>query len=166
MTPQMDDRGTEQLEKILALADSSHDNEALVAVRKARQMLSRDGLSFGALARAASANTYVKSPGVFSFLTGGREVAESQNYHLRQQVEDLKAQLQTQDFQLDFWRRRVADLEQSCQHAQSEAERWKKLASETADRLWEIARTVGSENFQSDMPAEEIQKPVASRKRK
>jgi len=157
----MDERVSEQLEKILALADSAHDGEALVAVRKARQVLSRDGLSFGDLARAASAHTYVKSPGVFSFLTGGREVVESQNCHLRQQVEDLQAQLQTQDFQLDFWRRRVAELEQSFQHAQSEAERWKKLASETADRLWDIARTVSGETFHSETAVAEDEEAVA-----
>ncbi len=160
----MDERGSEQLEKILALADSSHESEALVAVRKARQMLSRDGLSFGALARAAAAQQF-KSSSVFSFLTGGREVAETQNVHLRQQVEDLKSQMQTQDFQMDFWKRRVAELEQSCQHAQTEAERWKKLASETADRLWEIARTVGGENFHSASPAAAPEKKAGRKKK-
>ena len=43
-----------KLDKVLALADSDHDGEALVAVRKARQMLSNDGLSFGDLARVAA----------------------------------------------------------------------------------------------------------------
>jgi len=149
----MDERASEQLEKILALADSSHDGEAVVAVRKARELLLKDGLSFGALARAASCHTYVKSSGVFSFLSGGREYMESQISHMRQQVEDLQAQMQTQDFQLDFWKRRAGELQQSVQHAQSEAERWKKLASETADHLWEMAQTMKADDFRSAQPA-------------
>jgi chromosome segregation ATPase len=160
----MDDRVSEQLDKILALADSNHEGEAVVAVRKAREMLSRDGLSFGDLARAASTHTYARSSGAFSFLSGGREFMESKINHLRQQVEDLQAQLQTQDFQLDFWRRRVTELEQSYQHAHSEAERWKKLASETANRLWDIARSVSGESFQAEGAAEEEDHSVAEKK--
>ncbi|MDD4617465.1 MAG: hypothetical protein PHW76_10260 [Alphaproteobacteria bacterium] len=147
----MDDRISEQLDKILALADSNHDGEALVAVRKAREMLLRDGLCFGDLAKAAS----IKASGAYPFLTGGRQHLESQVQHLRQQVEDLQAQMQTQDFQLDFWRRRAFDIEQSLQHAQSEAERWKKLATETANRLWDIARNMAAENFHSPEQAPE-----------
>ncbi|MFA4993794.1 MAG: hypothetical protein WC521_00600 [Bdellovibrionales bacterium] len=161
----MDKRAPEQLDKILALADSNHEGEAVVAVRKARQLLLRDGLSFGDLARAVSTNTKVKSPGVFSFLTGGREYMESQIHHLRQQVEDYKSQLQTQDFQLDFWRRRAFDLEQASQHAQSEADRWKKLASDTADRLWDIGRSIGWEEYKETKPTPEAL-PAVKKKRK
>lgn len=143
----MNERIPEQLDKILALADSSHDGEAVVAVRKAREMLLRDGLSFGDLARAISSNTSIKSSSLFSYLSGQRENMESQIRHLSQQVEDLKAQMQTQDLQLDFWRRHAVDLEQNAQHAQTEAERWKRLASETADRLWEFGQSVGGEEF-------------------
>jgi len=161
----MDKRVPEQLDKILALADSNHEGEAVVAVRKARQMLSKDGLSFGDLARAVSSNTYIKSPGVFSFLTGGREYMEDQISHLKQQVEDLKSQLQTQDFQLDFWRRRACELEQTSQYAQGEAERWKKLASETADRLWDIGRSIGWEEYKESKPSPEAL-PVLKKKKK
>ncbi len=139
----MDDRISEQLDKILALADSTHDGEAVVAVRKARQMLLRDGLSFGDLAKAAA----VKASGTYPFLSGGRQYMETQIQHLHQQIEDLQSQMQTQDFQLDFWRRRAFDVEQSLQHAQSEADRWKKLATETANRLWDIAKSMASDQF-------------------
>ncbi len=151
----------EQLDKILALADSSHDGEAVVAVRKARQMLSRGGLSFGDLARAVSSSAYAKSPGMLSFLAGQRAHLESQISHLRQQVEDLRAQMQTQDLQLDFWRRRAMDSEQNSKHAQGEAERWKKLASETADRLWDIGQSVGGEEFSTKEAVPESCKDVA-----
>jgi hypothetical protein len=143
----MNERANEQLDKILALADSNHDGEAVVAVRKARQMLSRDGLSFGDLARAASTRNVPvgsKSASMFSFLSGHNEHLESQVIHLRQQLEDLQAQMQTQDLQLDFWRRRATDLEQNSMQATNEAERWKKLARETADRLWEMGQSFGA----------------------
>jgi chromosome segregation ATPase len=139
----MTETSNDQLDKILALADSNHDGEALVAVRKARQVLSRGGLSFSDLARAASSRQIqAKAPAMFSFLSGQREHLESQILYLRQQVEDMQAQLQTQDLQLDFWRRRAADLEQSHQGAHNEAERWKKLARETADRLWDMGQSI------------------------
>jgi len=140
----MNEQLNEQLDKILALADSTHDSEALVAVRKARQVLSRGGLNFSDLARAASHSRHVqsKSPGVFSFLSGQREHLESQILHLRQQVEDMQAQMQSQDLQLDFWRRRAADLEQSGVQAHSDAERWKNLARETANRLWDMGHSM------------------------
>jgi len=137
----------EQLDKILAMADSSHDGEAVVAVRKARQMLSRGGLSFGDLARAASGKQSPKASSVFSFLSGQRDHLESHIHHLRQQLEDLQAQMRTQDLQLDFWRRRAMDLEQGTTHAQSEAERWKKLARETAERLWDVGQNISTEDF-------------------
>ena len=152
----MNERVQEQLDKILALADSSHDGEAVVAVRKARQMLSRDGLNFSDLARAAyTQQSYVKSSSVLSFFSSPRDVMETQNSHLRQQLDDLRAQMQTQDLQLDFWRRRAMELEQNSQHAQSEAERWKKLASDTANRLWEIGKSVGCDEFMAKGPLAE-----------
>ncbi|MDR3424685.1 MAG: hypothetical protein P4M13_06350 [Alphaproteobacteria bacterium] len=160
----MNQRVSEQLDKILALADSNHDGEALVAVRKARQMLSRDGLSFGDLARAASTQTYAKSSSMWSFLSGQRNHYEARIQHLLQQLDDLQAQMQTQDLQLGFWRRRAMELEQTSTHAQSEAERWKKLASETADRLWEIGRTVGMEEFAAKEAMPEAEKATAGKK--
>jgi hypothetical protein len=141
----MNEHIQEQLDKILALADSNHEGEAVGAVRKARQILTRDGLSFGDLARAASRQT--RGSGVFSFLPGQKDHLESQIHHLRQQLEDLQAQMQTQDLQLDFWRRRATDLEHSSTQAFHEAERWKKLARETAERLWDIGKDIGGEEF-------------------
>ena len=149
----MNDPARAQLDKVLALADSNHDGEALVAVRKARQILSRDGLSFGDLARAASSGQGLpKTVGAFSFLSGQRDHWESQIHYLRQQLDDARAQLQTQDLQLDFWRRRALDMEQTATHATTESERWKKLARETADHLWDIGQAVSQEEFMTAKP--------------
>ncbi|MDD3029446.1 MAG: hypothetical protein PHS57_04090 [Alphaproteobacteria bacterium] len=159
----MDKSSTERLDKILALADSNHEGEAVVAVRKAREILLRDGLSFGDLARAVLNQTQIKSPETLAFLTGGREHMESKIRHLNQQVSALQSELQTQDFQLDFWRRRAFDLEHASQNAQTEAERWKKLASETADRLWELGRSLGQEAFMETDPTPESLPPASEK---
>ncbi|MGB9151969.1 MAG: hypothetical protein WCD70_02660 [Alphaproteobacteria bacterium] len=147
----MNQRIPEQLDKILALADSSHDGEAVVAVRKARQMLNRDGLSFGDLARAAAAR-HAKSSGLLSRLSKQPDHLETQIHHLRQQLEDLRAQMQTQDLQVGFWRRRALDLEQNALRAQGESEKWKKLASETADHLWDMGKSIGDEELAFGKP--------------
>ncbi len=159
----MNEHHTEQLDKILALADSNHEGEAVVAVRKAREMLLRDGLSFGDLARIAASRSHSKG-GMFAFMSGQREYLETQVYHLRQQVDDMEAQMQTQDLQLDFWRRRAIDLEQSIQHAQSESEKWKKLASDTANRLWDLGRSLGMDEFEKGSAPPEPEKKVAGKR--
>jgi hypothetical protein len=159
----MNDRIHEQLDKILALADSSHDGEAVVAVRKARQMLNRDGLSFGDLARAAvKQGSTGKAAGMFSFLSAHKDHLESEVGYLRQQLEDLQAQMQTQDLQLDFWRRRATDLEQSSTQAYHEAERWKKLARDTAERLWDIGQSIGGEH--EPVPTMQAAQPALAKK--
>ena len=142
----MKQRIPEQLDKILALADSSHDGEAVVAVRKARQILSRDGLSFGDLARAASLRQ-VRPPGFLSRLSRQPDHLETQIHHLRQQLEDLRAQMQTQDLQLGFWRRRAIDLEENTLRARNKTEKWEKMAVGTANRLWDGANGDDEENF-------------------
>jgi hypothetical protein len=122
-------------------------------------------LSFSDLARAASSRQIqAKSPGMFSFLSGQRDHLEAQILHLRQQVEDMQAQMQTQDLQLDFWRRRAADLEQSGLQACTEAERWKKLARETADRLWDMGQSISSEEFTAPVPVVD-ETPFAAHKK-
>jgi hypothetical protein len=147
----MDQKPSEQLDKVLALADSSHEAEAIVAVRKARQMLSRDGLSFADLAHAA-----MRRPGlnrVYSIFSGPQVHLETQIIRLRQKLDDLQADLQSQAVQLEFWRRRAAELEQHFNLSQSEAERWRQLARDTVEKLWDLGQEVCAEEFASDAPA-------------
>lgn len=130
----------EQLDKVLALADSSHDAEALVAVRKARQMLSRDGLNFSDLARAAQ-----RSPApsrAFSLFSTPQIHQETQLIRLRQRLDDTQADLQSHQVQLEFWRRRAAELEQSYNTSRTESERWRQLAHDTVEKLWELGQEV------------------------
>lgn len=150
----MNQRLNEQLDKVLALADSSHEGEAVGAVRMARQMLSRDGLSFSDLARAASSRSRFTLP--ISLFSGQQAHLETQNLQLQQQVNDLKASMESQAAQLDFWCHRAAELEQQLNLHQAEARRWKHLARETIEKLWDSSQAMegsAATNPASDMAA-------------
>jgi hypothetical protein len=149
----MNQRATDQLDKVLALADSSHEAEAVVAVRKARQMLSRDGLSFSDLARAAQHRP--RTNRAFSIFSGAQMHLETQVVQLRQKLDDLQTDMQTQNFQIDFWRRRATELEQGFYAARADAERWRRLARETVEKLWELGQDIRAEEFAQNAPAPE-----------
>lgn len=133
----MNQSRVDQLDKVLALVDSSHEGEAVGAVRMARQMLERDGLSFGDLAKAASTNRG-RFPFSRTLFSGQLVHLEAQIAQLQQIVDDLRNDNQNQTTQIDFWRRRAFEMEQQLNLSQSEVQRWKQLARETAEKLWEI----------------------------
>ena len=130
-----------QLDKVLALADSNHEGEALVAVRKAREMLNRDGLSFGDLARAAVQKPRVNLP--FGFFSGPHIVnLETEILQIRQQLEDMHNEKVSQELQVDLWRQRATELEQKLSISQAEAVRWRQLARDTVEKLWDLGQSI------------------------
>lgn len=145
----MNQRSISQLDKVLALADSSHEGEAVVAVRKARQMLSRDGLSFGDLARAATKKSAIHLP--FGFLSSTQNVhLEIELIQARQKLSDLEATLNAQTAQTDKWRQKSLELEQKLTSSQTEAERWRQLARDTVEKLWDLGQTLQKDESLSD----------------
>lgn len=154
----MEQQPSEQLDKVLALADSSHDAEAMVAIRKARQMLSRDGLRFSDLARAAQKRPSVNR--AFSFFSGSQIHLETQLIQLRQKLDDLQAQFESQAMQTEFWRRRAADFEQNYNLAQSETDRWQQVARDTVEKLWSLGQEVRSFETEDDAAASINEMPV------
>jgi hypothetical protein len=54
--------------------------------------------------------------------------------------------------QIDFWRRRAFELEQQLNLAQTEAGRWRQMARETAEKLWDIAQLTNGTAFASPDP--------------
>jgi hypothetical protein len=147
---------TTQLDKVLALADSSHDGEAVVAVRKARQMLSRDGLNFSDLARAAAQKPRMNLP--FGFFSSQHTVSlETEVLQLRQEIEDLRSQKIAYEAKADTWRQRANEFEQKLGQSQAEAIRWKQLARETVEKLWDLGQSI-----QQEEPAAHILPPAKS----
>ncbi len=119
----MNQRRVEQLDKVLALVDSSHEGEAIGAVRMARRMLSRDGLSFGDLARAAANRSRFSLPR--TFFSGQNMHLEAQIAQLQKKINDMVGDNQSLATQIDFWRRRAYEMEQQLNLSQSDAQRWK-----------------------------------------
>lgn len=160
----MNQRLVDQLDKVLALADSIHDGEAIGAVRMARQMLSRDGLSFGDLARAASSHR-TRFSLARSLFSGQMVHLEAQIVQLQQIIHDLRGENQSLNAQIEFWRRRAFEMEQQQNISQSDAQRWKHLARETAEKLWDISQIASQSEWDSGAPAHEAVEPLKTEKR-
>ncbi len=137
----MDPQQLAQLEKVLALADSSHEGEAAAAVRKARELLSRDGLSFGDLLRAAGQKPRVTFPfGLFG--AGPQANLEAEVARLRQKLDAVTPEFEAQAIQLEMWRQRAAELEQKLNVSQAEVRHWRQLARDTVEKLWDLGKAV------------------------
>lgn len=148
----MDQRVSEQLDKILALADSSHDGEALGAVRKARQILSKGGLSFGDLAMAAEMPRGRRSL-PFPFSSGQQSRLEGHIFNLRSRLNAMQMEVERQKMQAQFWHDRANELEQNLRLQSAETERWRQLAKETVDKLWNMGEEI-YENEDKAMPGD------------
>ena len=136
---------TTQLDKILALADSAHDSEALVAIRMAKQLLSRDGLNFSDLARAAVQKPRMNLP--FGFFSAPQIVnLETEIIQIRQELEDMRRQKVMHEAEAATWRQRATELEQKLTHSQSDAVRWRQLARETVEKLWDLGQSIQQES--------------------
>ncbi len=153
----MNQEAATQLEKILALADSDQPGEALGALRKARQMLEREGLSFGELARSAQRARFGLNLPFFS----GQQVAQLESHvmKLELKLEQLQDEKSNQQAQIDFWRRRAMDLEQQLSISAADSQRWRQMARETIEKLWDINQKTTAEEFTSSAPAAESRSP-------
>lgn len=138
----MNQRNAEQLAKVLALTDSDHDGEALGALRMARRLLEREGLSFTTLANVARRGQSVFSQPYFS---AQQVQLEAKIDQLMDEIDAHVEQNNSLSGQIDFWRRRAFELEQMLSLNQAETARWKEMARETAERLWDLGQIAQSE---------------------
>ncbi len=138
----MNQRNAEQLAKVLALTDSDQDGEALGALRMARRLLEREGLSFTTLANVARRGQSVFSQPHFS---AQQVQLEAKIDQLMDEIDAHVEQNSNLSSQIDFWRRRVFELEQLLAMNQAETTRWKEMARETAERLWDLGQIARSE---------------------
>ncbi|MDD3181715.1 MAG: hypothetical protein PHD48_02780 [Alphaproteobacteria bacterium] len=148
----MNQRIADQLEKILALTDSDHEGEALGALRMVRRLLEREGISFAALAQVARRGASVFSQPSFS---GAQVQLEAKIDQLMDEIDAHVEQNSNLSSQIDTWRRRSFELEQMLAMNQSETTRWKEIARETAERLWDLGQIARSEAFVSPYEAPE-----------
>ena len=128
----------DKLAKVLAMAESEHQGEAQSALRAARIMLSRAGLSFRDLARGARpvAAAPEPPPSAASAAPPDRPPPPDQLVQgLRRQVRDLELEIAGLKRQLE---KSSGDMERQ----REEADRWRSLARETAEKLWDLGKAL------------------------
>ena len=124
----------EKFAKVLALAESDHHGEAQSALRAARIMLTRAGLSFRDLAAMAreSDGWAVPPPGPAVVPTGvagaGEDTWRRKVRELEARVRELELTIEQQDAELIRQR--------------GETKRWHLLARETAEKLWDVGQAL------------------------
>lgn len=128
--------------KVLALADSNHHGEAQSALRAARIMLARAGLTFRDLADRARQPEWTApvqpapspppapvSPSTAPVATtGGDEVLRSQVRVMESRIRELEQTVERQQGELSRQRQ--------------ETSRWHALARETAEKLWDVGKVL------------------------
>ncbi len=123
----------EKLAKVLAMAESEHHGEALSALRAARIILSRSGMTFRDLAIGVRSQT--GSADLPAVITPKSPQADEVELTLRRQITDLECDLAALKRQLD---KTNGELEKQ----KEEADRWRALARETAEKLWDLGKVV------------------------
>jgi len=145
----MKQKTIEQLDKVLALAESDHDGEALGALRMVRRMLVREGISFTDLAQAAKKGDFFSR----TFFSGDQVQLEAKIDQLHDEIGAHVEQNVSLTNQIEHWRRRAFELEQMLALNQAETTRWKEMARETAERLWDLGQLAQAETALSDVTA-------------
>lgn len=154
----------QRLSKVLALADSSQDGEAVAAVRMAKQLLTQNGLSFADLANsAANSSGIVRS----AFSTGAfaHKITDTQIAELQLKIRQMQSAGKLQSNELAHARVNVARLEASLAQAQQEVEKWRQLAQETANKLWDIGQQIENDRAVTRGVVNKLQEIVPSERK-
>lgn len=131
----------EKLMKVLALTESDQDGEALAALRQARQMLFTHGLSLTDLAAALAAPAAPRHKRAEIDVTRGLIKAyETRLQSLEKQNRALQKDLILAERAIARWRDLAEVTNRDSAKHQAAADRWRALARNTADHLWELGR--------------------------
>ena len=125
----------EKFAKVLAMAESDHHGEAQSALRAARIMLARAGLTFRDLAALARGSdgwpVAVAAQAAFvptNVPGAGEETWRRKVRELEGRIRELERTVETQDAELIRQR--------------GETKRWHLLARETAEKLWDVGQAL------------------------
>lgn len=137
----------DKLAKVLALAESDHQGEALSALRAARIILARDGMSFRDLAASLRSDPPPRPRDERPPTPPDRPPSnEAQLLGLRRQV----AELEEANGKLN---RRVERLRGEAVRLRDEVEHWRGLARETAEQLWDLGKALERRHSRGDRAA-------------
>ena len=134
----------EKFAKVLAMAESDHHGEAQSALRAARIMLARAGLTFRDLAAMARESDGWPLPPAEQAAFVPTNVPGAGEETWRRKVRELEARLrelenpgETQDAELIRQR--------------GETKRWHLLARETAEKLWDVGQALETKRVRADV---------------
>lgn len=125
----------DKLAKVLAMVESEHQGEAVSALRAARIMLSRAGMSFRDLAAGARPRPERQEPPAVATPPAKPPPPDEVVLGLRRQVADLEREVASLKRQLD---KSTGELDRQ----KDEVERWRSLARETAEKLWDLGKAL------------------------
>lgn len=133
--------------KVLALIDSDHHGEAMSALRAARSMLARDGMTFHDLASTLRHNGAQRheppppppppsEPASAQAGTGGNGAGALAR------VEELEKLVRELEEEIRHAHRIERRHQRALDRQKDETERWRKLARDTAEQLWDMGRAL------------------------
>lgn len=127
----------DKLAKVLAMAESEHQGEALSALRAARIMLSRAGMSFKDLAAGARPTRAEPQP------EPPRPAAPPDRAPPPDQVvQGLRRQVGDLEREISHLRRALDKVNGELDRQRDETGRWRTLARETAEKLWDLGKAL------------------------
>jgi len=136
--------------KILAMAESDHPGEALSALRAARIMLTRAGMSFRDLAGLVQLHSDGPPAVIEVPPQPPQQPPPTNNQGTMLVVEGLRRQVFDLEFQVRDLTRRLDRQKIDLERQQQESIRWRKMAQETAEQLWEMGKSVQKRRYRSE----------------
>lgn len=145
----------EKLMKVLALTDSDQDGEALAALRQARQMLFAHGLSLADLAATLAITPAPKQKRAEIDITRGLIKAyEVRLQNLEKQNRAMQKDLVLAERAITRWRELAEVTNRDSAKHQAASDKWRDLARNTANHLWELGQQLQALDGTIDSGAE------------
>jgi len=129
-----------RLTKVLALAESDQDGEALAALRAAQHMLAAQGMTLEDLVLAAATPLRGRARHDIDASRGLMKALQSRLAAAEDEINGLRKDLGYATRLAERWKA-LADttLRDTARH-QAAADKWRALARRTADHLWDLGQ--------------------------
>jgi chromosome segregation ATPase len=79
---------------------------------------------------------------------------------LQQRLNLLQDETHRLSQQAAMWRQRVVELEQSLGQRKAESERWRQLAHDTVEKLWNFGRSMSCDEGTPSLPTSSLSKAL------
>ncbi len=131
----------EKLSKVLALADSGHDGEAMAALRAARTMLNSDGVSLSNVLQSAIAE---RRHEVVQVRGGVVTSLQKEVIQLQMQLAKTQRDLREQMAETQHWKKQAEDNARKLKNLTVDVDLRQRQLNEAARHLAEIAKSIES----------------------